>query len=311
MQDPRRSLIYRPARTEDAGLVLALQRRSDIEDYGEPDSDLAELLQDWELVDLTVDTWLVFSKKGALVGYAAVIPRGSRLQHDFYTSPTWSGKALGLELLAWCEGRSRAHLARVRKDSWGSAVCYIAHVNKKHAQILRETGYSLEKYHFQMRMDLAGPLVEPVWPAGLSIRNVKPDGDMRTIHHLIQSAFARPGRTPQLFEEWEAHMARASDFDPGLWFLAFDGGNLVGACLCYAYEELGWVRQLGVAASWRRRGLGSALLRHAFITFKTLGFQEVGLGVEAANPAAYAFYQKIGMVRARQYDEFIKNFTHP
>ncbi len=94
----------------------------------------------------------------------------------------------------------------------------------------------------------------------------------------------------------------------GSWPL--DGGNLVGACLCYAYEELGWVRQLGVAASWRRRGLGSALLRHAFITFKTLGFQEVGLGVEAANPAAYAFYQKIGMARARQYDEYIKHFTH-
>jgi len=76
--------------------------------------------------------------------------------------------------------------------------------------------------------------------------------------------------------------------------------------LCFEYPGQGWVRQLGVAESWRRKGLGTALLLHAFGEFRKRGISEVGLTVDSHNPRAYAFYQRVGMKRIRQYDEYEK-----
>jgi ribosomal protein S18 acetylase RimI-like enzyme len=91
-----------------------------------------------------------------------------------------------------------------------------------------------------------------------------------------------------------------------LWFLATNGDAIVGACLCFAYPSTGWVRQLGVGKEWQRKGIGSALLRHAFGAFKARGFDRVGLSVESKRPDAFTFYQRVGMKPIRQYDEFVK-----
>jgi GNAT superfamily N-acetyltransferase len=290
-------------------MVLELLQRCDINEYGEPDSELAELLRDWDLIDLPQDTWLVFSSEEELIAYAAVIPRGARLQFDTFVSPDWIGDDLGLDLLARSEERSRAVAAALGVKGSITAVSYIAHVNTRASRTLSLAGFSPEKYHFQMQMNLERTLLDPVWPAGLTTRTAWPQQDAYNVYQLIQAAFARPGRFPQPYEEWETYMLRPGDFDPELWFLAFDHGGLVGVCLCYQYEEIGWVRQLGVDEPWRRRGLGTAFLRHAFKIFRVRGFRRVGLGVEAANPAAYAFYQEIGMERKRQYDEYTKRIT--
>ena len=81
---------------------------------------------------------------------------------------------------------------------------------------------------------------------------------------------------------------------------------MVGACLCFIYEPAGWVRQLGVAEGWRRRGLGTALLRHAFREFWSRGLDHVGLGVAADNERAVHTYEAAGMRRLQQYDEYQK-----
>jgi mycothiol synthase len=133
--------------------------------------------------------------------------------------------------------------------------------------------------------------------------------DEKVIHELIQSAFDRPGRVRQSFEDWKQFMVRPDIFNPDLWYLAEAGDVIVGACLCFGYHDLGWVRQLGVAESHRRQGLGSALLRHAFSEFKKRGFERVGLVVESNNPRAYNFYQRLGMKKIRQYDEYQKRFS--
>lgn len=99
---------------------------------------------------------------------------------------------------------------------------------------------------------------------------------------------------------------RADIFEPDLWFLAEAGGDLIGACLCFQYPELGWVRQLGVAAGWRRRAVGSTLLGHAFVKFWERGHRKVGLTVCAHNAGAFAFYQAVGMTAIRQYAEYQK-----
>jgi ribosomal protein S18 acetylase RimI-like enzyme len=51
-----------------------------------------------------------------------------------------------------------------------------------------------------------------------------------------------------------------------------------------------------VRKPWRRRGLGLALLRHAFGELYLRGERKVGLGVDASNPAgATRLYERAGM----------------
>jgi mycothiol synthase len=90
------------------------------------------------------------------------------------------------------------------------------------------------------------------------------------------------------------------NFDPGLWFLAMDGDEIAGLCLCSGRTtedpEMGWVRILAVRRPWRRRGLGLALLGIAFETCRRKGCRRVGLSVDANSlTGATALYEKAGM----------------
>jgi mycothiol synthase len=306
MTHPITDLTFRPANHTDAENVLDLMKRCEIEEYGEPDSGLEDLLNDWEQISLTSDSWLAFTGEGNLAGYAAVIPWIDRLRYDFFLDPIWGSEALGHDLLRRCEQRGRL-LAQVDAERIRSkAVTYVAQANQRDLQVVEDAGYQVIRHHFQMQIELESPPPTPRWPTGVTLRNIDPDQDAQTVHALIESAFARPDRTPTSFEEWKKLMLREDIFDPGLWFLAFDGEEIVGACLGFEYGDLGWVRQLAVSEAWRRRGLGSALLLHAFNEFARRGFTKAGLGVAADNPKAYSLYEKIGMRRVRQYAEYEK-----
>ena len=91
-------------------------------------------------------------------------------------------------------------------------------------------------------------------------------------------------------------------FDPSLWFLAEEAEEPAGAILCRQDLGVGWVDSLGVRPAWRRRGLGLALLRHAFGEFHRRGWPGAALGVDAANETgATRLYEGAGMRVARQY----------
>ncbi|MBN1149336.1 MAG: GNAT family N-acetyltransferase [Anaerolineales bacterium] len=299
-------LAFRPATFDDAQRVLELMERCEVAEYGEPDSSLEDILHDWEQMDLARDSWLAFTPQGDLVGYAAVMPWTERLRYDFFIDPVLGSDELGGALLERCQGRGRA-LARERSEqNWRKVVVYIAQVNQGNRRLLESAAFQAARHHFQMQIELDAPPAAPRWPDGIDLRAVQPDQDARSLHALIETAFARPGRTATSFEEWSKLMLRSDIFDPTLWFLALDGQEIVGACLGFEYPGSGWVRQLAVTERWRGRGLGSALLLHAFGEFRQRGFTKAGLGVAADNPNAYSLYEKVGMRRVREYAEYEK-----
>jgi mycothiol synthase len=303
MNDTISDLTFRPACHADADQVLDLMKRCEIEEYGEPDSSLEDLLNDWEQMNLESDSWLAFTSLGNLAGYAAVIPWVDRLRYDFFLDPVWGSSALGHDLLRRCEQRGRIITQADTQRKRSKAVIYVARANQRDRQVVEEADYQAIRHHYQMQIEFDSPPPPPSYPVGIVLRTFVPDQDAQVVHALIESAFARPGRTPTSFEEWKKLMMRADIFDPGLWFLALYGEEIVGACLGFEYGDLGWVRQLAVSEAWRRQGLGSALLLHAFNEFAQRGFTKAGLGVAADNPKAYSLYEKIGMRRVRQYIE--------
>ena len=71
---------------------------------------------------------------------------------------------------------------------------------------------------------------------------------------------------------------------------------MVGAILPFQFGDLSWVRELGVRAAYRGRGVGKALLVNAFRMFDNRGSRRVSLGVDAGNTTgATALYEKAGM----------------
>ena len=72
---------------------------------------------------------------------------------------------------------------------------------------------------------------------------------------------------------------RGRGFDPALWWLAWDGDELVGFMLAFpehAGDRVGWLETLAVRPRWRRHGLGEALMRAAILELHTRGFRSRG-----------------------------------
>ena len=63
----------------------------------------------------------------------------------------------------------------------------------------------------------------------------------------------------------------------------------------------GWVDQFAVASDERGRGLGRALLLHAFADLERQGAEGLALGVQAANEAALGLYRTVGLEVEREW----------
>ena len=79
--------------------------------------------------------------------------------------------------------------------------------------------------------------------------------------------------------------------------LAEDADELAGIALCDPHPSgVGHIGALCVRAPWRGRGLGLALLEHAFAEFAARGYPAVILGAEDASPTgADRLYERAGM----------------
>lgn len=298
--------LFRPPSPEDAQRTHELRITCDIHEYGAPDSDLRELKQDWDEINLKRNAWLATSPEDILVGYAAVIPWGKSQRFDLYVTPSRRGTELCDALLEKMEARA-AEMAR-EQGSPLEAVSFVAATDPKGKAVLERYGYECNKHHFQMQTTFSEKPNNPKFPRSLILRTIKVGEDDEMVHDLIQTSFGRVGDARQPFEEWRSFMIREETFVPELWFLAFEDYRMVAACLCFEYEDLGWVRQLGVLDGWRRRGIGSAMLLHAFNRFYERGLPKAGLALSADNENAFKLYEKVGMRLVRQYDEYSKTF---
>lgn len=145
---------------------------------------------------------------------------------------------------------------------------------------------------WRMRVPLEGDaLRSPRWPVGVAVRTFTP-ADAGAVHALLVHGYRRGGGSVAEFHAWLPAMLGDSEYAARLWFLAADGETLAGVALCWTSA---FVKDLVVHESWRRRGLGEALLRHVFRTFAERGATAVELKVDATNAPAIRLYERAGM----------------
>ena len=301
----------RPPTEDDAPGVLALVVACDIEEFGEPDYSMGDVMDGWRRIgfDLGRDAIAVEDRDGSIVGYTDVHDRQEHMliNPNACVHPEHRGRGIGAFLLGWAERRGREIAAAA---SPGEAVRFqvaVSSVNERGRELVEARGYRVARSFWRMEIEMEEEPEAPVWPEGIEVRSFR-SGDERAVHAAVEEAFRdTEGQLPRSYEDWEQTMLGRDDFDPSLWFLAVDGDEIAGTSLCLNEEDVGWVRQLTVRRPWRRRGLGLALLRHSFREYHRRGMRRVGLSVDSRNSTgATRLYERAGMRVAWQYDFYEK-----
>jgi len=128
-------------------------------------------------------------------------------------------------------------------------------------------------------------------PDGISLRTWRAS-DAPAVHALLVQAYAQGGGRVDDYAAWVRSFTTDLEHDPECCFLAFHGERLAGAALCWSSA---FIKDLCVAAPYRRQGLGSALLSHTLQYFAAAGARAVTLKVEADNPSgADRLYERMG-----------------
>jgi N-acetylglutamate synthase len=82
--------------------------------------------------------------------------------------------------------------------------------------------------------------------------------------------------------------------NPSLSFVATIDEQIIGTILCGHDGRRGLIHHLVTAQSHRRRGIGTALLRHGLQALRRDGIDKCHLLVFRSNEAGLAFWRKVG-----------------
>jgi GNAT superfamily N-acetyltransferase len=164
-------------------------------------------------------------------------------------------------------------------------------------------GYRPVRYFWEMEIELNGAPQKPVWPEGIRLLPLRVGQDEHVMYELMEESFHDHwGHVPRSFEVWRHRTIDAPGYDPGLWFIAWDGEQAAGGVMNRHRGEKGWVGTLGVRRPWRKQGLGLSLLLHSFGEFHRRGDRRIGLGVDASSlTGATRLYEKAGMHVSQEY----------
>jgi mycothiol synthase len=292
------TIELREATIEDAPAITTLLEEHALAAFGAPELSEEEI-RDW--LGRPKFWFRLAERDGQLAGYLDVYAEDNgRFPADIRTLEPDVAAAL----LAEAEALGRAHGA--------SAVrAFVQGDEPVLRGVLQESGLAPIRHSFQMQIHLNVDLPAPEWPEGLLPRNLRP-GEEERVYEAHMDAFADHWEHHRYsFEDWRSFQVEAHSFDPSLWWLVADDGDLAAISLNAWHfsgdPEFGWIHVLGVRPPWRRRGLATALLRHSFLDFRERGATRVGLGVDGENTTgAVRLYERVGMNVFRRNDIYEK-----
>jgi ribosomal protein S18 acetylase RimI-like enzyme len=104
----------------------------------------------------------------------------------------------------------------------------------------------------------------------------------------------------EVFPDEPAHnvpeevIGRKLDVQRELFFVAAEGGEIVGTAMGGYDGHRGWVYTVAVRPIYRRRGVGAALMARVEEDLREMGCNKVNLQVRASNEGVVAFYERLG-----------------
>jgi mycothiol synthase len=299
----------RPAAHEDADAVLGVLNACSLDAMGVAyfsEDYLRTMWADPQL-DLGADTRVVCDPAGEVVGYALAISHSPHVRVQFLGAvpPEHRGRGIGSHLYDWVHNRARQLVDQAAPEARVALITSIPHQDAPSRALLEAQGLAAVRHFWAMEIPLDEAPPAPVLPDGITIRGMTAGEDDRPVFRVVHESFRDAwGYVERPFEEayagWREHVEAQPEHDPTLDFLALDGDTIAGVALCLPRSwddpDKGWIGILGVLRDYRRRGIASALLRHAFGEFYRRGQKRAGLGVDSGSlTGAQRLYEQVGM----------------
>ena len=139
--------------------------------------------------------------------------------------------------------------------------------------------------------DLSVPFASPRWPDGC-VRQPFTAANAPAAHALLKQAYANGFGEVGAFADWYSALVTDEEYDPGLCFLYASDDRATGFAQVWTS---GFIKDIAVAESHRRQGVGKALLATVFSELRIHGLGEVRLKVVPGNENAIALYRSCGM----------------
>lgn len=307
------SLVLRAAQWDDLEAVVQL-----IYDVCEADGDTSvavtadDLKNEWEYegFDPLLDAFVVevragFPRAGQVVGYVSLdnMKEHYDLRGDLYIHPENKGLGIGEALLRAMETRAQEHVPIAPSDKRVFIRIALDQKDETGKTIFTDQGYTPVRYYWRMEIVLEEVPPTPQLPAGLAFRPFEKDAQAEAVWEARNEAFADHwGSHALTYKEFAEHNFDNPEYDPALWSVIWDGDEVAAFSVNHFKMGIGWVHTLGVRRAWRKKGLGLALLQHAFGLFYQRGMMTIGLTVDASNPTgATELYKKAGMQMVSEF----------
>ena len=311
----------RPLTLQDAEETVTLFNHCSTALLGMDDTNLEEMRNAWATPGFDFETCarVLVSPDEKIVGYAEVWdiadPHVNKYCWFELDPDHWNDK-LASRMLDWAEETAQNRIRLAPEDTRIVLSQGVYHINEKHAPVLLQTGFHLQRQFLRMVIEMETEPKKPVYPEGFEIRKIAYDKEFRDAIMATSEAFEDHWGFTKKSEEdelafWKHRLENDPEFDPSLWYLATDGDQIAGICLCFPKliedPEMGWVSELAVRRPLRCKGLVLALLQHAFYEFYRRGQHKVGLNIDADSlTKATELYIKAGMRIDRQSDAYHK-----
>jgi len=312
--------IARSATLDDAEIAADLFKTYSLAVAGDDDLNAEETRNNWQApgFKLITDTLLVFTSDGQLAAYVEAWVNSKLPVHPYIWAcvhPDFMKKGLGTYITAWGEERCHQVLDILPADLRLAPRVGAFSTNQPAHQLFKELSWTHIRSYYTMRIDMVSAPPAPMWLDGIKLRPYTSE-NLRAVYSAHREAFRDHfGHVEEPFEDALEHFKHNLEghpqYDPSLWFIAWDGNEIAGYCLCRSVSpsdhEAGYINILGVRRPWRKHGLGLALLQQAFGEFHRRGQMHVELGVDADSlTGALRLYEKAGMYIHRQNDMFEK-----
>ena len=286
-------VISTPAVAADAAGVAEVVLALEVSLYGKSAFSQADLEDEWSGVDLERDARVVRDGE-RIVGYGVVRERGERWRVEGYVHPDALGRGIGSLIATGLEeDAARGGARRVHNG--------VLEVDSAARELLESLGYTPVRVFREMRIELDAPPPAPEWPDGLHVVPFDPERDAREFHAAYEEAFADAwGHLARDFEPWSKVELASERFDPTLWCVVRAEDEIAAGTICTGDTYGGgFVHALFTRRTWRRHGVGAALLADSFRRLWERGERSVGLGVDAASDTgAFRLYERAGMAPA-------------
>jgi mycothiol synthase len=294
----------RPARDDDAPAAVALTNEESEALIGTPLVSTDWMLRHWTApsVDRERDVAVVEAPAEQICGWLSVLadPPYTSVFAIGVVGLAFHGRGLGAAIVLENERRAQRFLALA--DQAARVVVHAGALadEPRATALLASQGYREVRRMQLMRVDFTGEPPPPADMPGIDVRAVRAE-DARELYAAHREAFADHwGDEEETYEDFRHHLLDRPEFDPDLWFLAWDGDVLAGylGAEPRAAEDpvRGYVHVLGVRRHYRGRGIGEMLLRHAFRALYARRKQGCDLHVDSASlTGATRLYARVGM----------------